>query len=230
MGEMSKSCIYYTDNNIDEKILSMCQKHIEESGLPITSCSLKPIDFGDNYVLNEERSYPTMVKQILKVLVMSQSKYVFFCEHDVKYHITHFDFTPPRDDVFYYNTNNWRWDYPKDRVIHYDNLISLSMLCCNRELALNYYRNRLNTIESNGLDKIKSREPQWVRRMGYEPGTKGKHKYFETWQSEYPNIDIRHSKTFSPPKVKLDKFKKAPVNWQERTLDKIEGWNLWTLA
>lgn len=232
---MKKGIIYYTDNQLGEPIFSIVQKQILKAGLPIVSVSLKPIDFGQNIVLKGlQRSYPTMVLQILNALKASTADYVFFCEHDVLYHPSHFDFTPPRDDIYYYNTNNWRWDYPKNRAISYDKLTSLSSLCVNRELAVEHYKLRLKTIENQGLDKIKSREPRWVRRFGYEPGTKKIRRGGITDEdnvkikSEYPNIDIRHGRTFSQRKVTLDSFKHKPPleTWKEITLDKIEGWNL----
>jgi len=225
-------CIYYTDNRISDPIRGEVRKTIKASGLPITSCSLKSIRFGNNIVVEGKRSYPTMVKQILTALENSRQKYVFFCEHDCLYHPSHFEFTPPTDDRYYYNLNNWRWDYPNDRIIQYNGLTSLSMMCCNRQLAIKHYQLRARLIEEQGLDKIRSREPRWVRRFGYEPGTKPirrggitdeKH---ETWRSEYPNIDIRHNKTFSSPKTRLTDFRHQPTGWKETTLDKIPYWKL----
>jgi hypothetical protein len=230
---MDKGIIYYTDNRIDEPIIPIVQKYILKANLPIVSVSLRPINFGQNIVLEGLfRSYPTMVKQILTALEVSTAEYVFFCEHDVLYHPSHFDFIPSRDDIYYYNINNWRWDYPKDRAIQYDGLTSLSMLCANRQLALNHYKLRQQKIEEWGWDKVRSREPRWARRMGYEPGTKKRRKGgitdedSETRRSEYPNIDIRHGKTFSQPKTTLDSFIHQPTGWKETTLDQIPGWNL----
>jgi len=229
---LDKGIVYYTDNRIGEPIRTAVRNTIKAPGLPVTSCSLKAIRFGNNIVVKGKRSYPTMVKQILTALEHSRLKYVFFVEHDVLYHPSHFDFTPPADDKYYYNLNNWRWDYPNNRAIQYDGLTSLSMMCCNRELAINHYRLRTKLIKQQGLDKIRSREPRWARRFGYEPGTKPKRRggvsdeKHDIWRSEYPNIDIRHSKTFSSPKTRLKDFKHLPANWKEITLDKIPYWKL----
>ncbi len=230
---MDKGIIYYTDNTVEEPIFSLAQKFLLEAGLPIVSVSLKPVGFGENLVLlDEERSYPTMVKQIIMALKRSKATYVFFCENDVLYHKSHFDYLPPSDDVYYYNINNWRWGYKNDTAISYDGLTSLSSLCVNREFALEHYKMRAKKIKEMGWDKIRSREPRWARLMGYEPGTKkirrggfSDDKYMIR-RSEFPNIDIRHSKTFSKPKITLDSFKHYPVNWQEKKIEDIEGWNL----
>jgi hypothetical protein len=195
--------------------------------------SLKPIDFGSNIILDgKEPSILTMITQILYGLKASSSKYVFFCEHDVLYTKSHFDFTPPRDDVYYYNENVWRWDYPLDRAITYDRLISLSGLCANRELLVENYEKRMKKIYDNGWEKDIKKEPDWARKMGYEPGTKKikrgglTDEDFDVWRSEYPIIDVRHGHTFSKRKVTLDSFKHPPKNWRETKMSLIEGWNM----
>lgn len=232
---MTKGIVYYTDNRIGEPIFSLVQKYILESDLPIISCSLKPIEFGKNIVVEGERSYPTMVKQILTALENSSAKYVFFCENDVLYPKSHFDFTPPKDNIFYYNENVWRWWIYGDTAIRYERMLPLSCMCANREFVLDHYRMRQRKIEEWGLDHFRSREPRMARLWGYEPGTKKKKRGgltdddFETWNSEDPVIDLRHRKTFSSPKIKLEDFKHAPKNWQEINIKDIPKWNLASL-
>lgn len=233
---MNKGIIYYTDNSIGEPIFSIVQKQILKSRLPIVSVSHSPIKFGKNFVVNLPPNIVTMVKQIVKALEESEADYVFFCEHDVLYPTSHFDFTPQKNNIFYYNANVWRWWYPKNIAITYDRLISLSGLSVNRKFALDHYRKRLRKILEMGWDRdLRRHEPGWARKWGYEPGTKKTKRGgfsdddFETWVSEYPMIDIRHGRNFSPPKVTLAGFKHAPTNWRETTLDKIQGWDLKTL-
>lgn len=232
---MTKGIIYYTDNRIEEPIKSIVQKEILKSNLPITSVSLSSINFGDNYVLGMERGYITMIKQITYALEKSKSDYVFFCEHDCLYPPSHFEFTPHKNDIFYYNANVLRWDYPKNRLIKYDRLISLSGLCVLRKFALEHYLKRLEKIKQLELSAVGKSEPKWARVWGYEPGTKKIKRGgfsdddFETWTSKEPMIDIRHGKTFSPPKVNLENFKHLPTNWTETSLDKIAYWDLKSL-
>lgn len=234
---MSKTigAIYYTDFHCDPKILQICREQLKKSfNGEIISVSLnKPLDLGINLILqNEFRSYPTMCKQILMGLEASTADYVFFTEADILYHPSHFSFTPERDDIYYYNVNNYRWEYPKDRAITYEELTSLSSLCCNREIAIDHYKYRLRLIKRFNLDKIRSREPRWARKFGYEPGTKKRRNGGVTNEehikrkSEFPNIDIRHPLTFSRPKVTLDSFKRQPTNFREVKLSEIPGWDL----
>src|SRR3990167_7423852 len=130
-----KGIIFYSDNKIEEPIKSMVWETVKGSRLPIiTSFSDQP------------RSYTQMVKQIIFCLEKSVADYVFFCEDDVLYNPTHFEFIPERDDIFYYNSHVWRWDYPKERYFTYDRLISLSALCVNRKFALEHFKRRLEAI------------------------------------------------------------------------------------
>ena len=235
MGRNTRGVIYYTDNKIEQsEIYKVCQDELRKSfSGEIIVVSLKPVDFGSqNIVLGGEvRSYPTMIKQIITALEYSTADNVFFCEHDVLYNPSHFDFNPPRPDVFYYNSNVWRWLYGSDTVIRHDRMLPLSAMCANRLLALDNYRIRQKRMEELGLDKFRSREPRWGRRWGYEPGTKKKRRGgitdddFEVWESAYPIIDIRHRWSFSSPKVKLEDFRHKPKWWEERGIEEI-----WSLA
>lgn len=218
---MDKGIVYYTNNKLEEPIYSVVQKLLLETGLPIVSCSLKPINFGQNIVLDLEPGIVTMTKQILAGLEASKADIIFFAEHDVLYHKSHFDFTPS-ENTFYYNTNNWRWDYPHDKLITYDHLKSLSGLCARRELLLTHYRERLKIIEENNW-KDTSREPYWSRKLGHEP------KNGKEWKSEYPNIDIRHRGTMTRRKCRLVDFKHQPTGWQEIKIKDISIWNLASL-
>lgn len=231
---MKIGAIYYTDNGLDLKMLKVCQKQLRKAfDGDIVSVSLRPINFGTNYVLeNRVRSYPTMTTQILMALEKSTADVVFFCEHDVLYHPSHFDFRPTKKRVYYYNNHNWRWRWETDVAITYDQLHSLSGLCCFRKTAIKHYKLRMKKIEELEMDENRAREPRWARRFGYEPGTKPKRRggitneTFETWKSKYPNIDIRHRRTFSHPKTFRREFKHLPSDFTEVNVYDIPGWNL----
>lgn len=231
---MTKGIIYYTDNRLGEPIFSVCQKNILTTGIPIVSCSLKPISFGRNTVLDLVPGPVTMAKQILVALNASDTEWIFFCEHDVLYHSTHFEFTPSHKDVFYYNTNVWRWEYRGDKVITYDNFRSLSGLCVSREKAIEHYEKKIKLILERGWDKVPGRNPRWARSIGYEPGKSKRIGGFsddriEEWRSVYPNIDIRHGGTLTPIKMTLESFVHRPTGWKESVVDSIEGWNVKSL-
>jgi len=231
----TKGCIFYTDLRPKKFILDYCRDRLKENcPHKIVSVSLhQPIDLGENIVITDrQRSYPTMVYQIVTALEALDTDYVFFLEHDVLYHPSHFDFTPPREDIYFYNVNNFRWYVKEDFAITYDGLHSLSMMCVNRELALDHFKRRLAWIEETGMDKQRSREPRFGRVWGYEPGTKRtknggfSDEEFERWRSPMPNIDLRHRHCFSQPKTHKEDFKHVPPDFTEVPIDDIPYWPL----
>lgn len=235
MKKLSYGCIWYSDNRPKKFILDKCRETLKENcPYPIVSVSLHyPVDLGKNICITDrERSYPTMLFQIVTALKELDTDIVFFLEHDLLYAREHFDFTPPTDYIYYYNLNNYRWSVKEDFAVSYDGLHSLSGLCCYRKTALKHFQDRLDYVEKMGWDKDRAREPRWGRVMGYEPGTKPRRRggfsdeTFEVWRSEVPNIDIRHRHTFSSPKTSLSDFKHPPVNWKETPIEEIPYWNL----
>jgi hypothetical protein len=211
--EPSVGIIYYTDNRLDESLTNVVRKYIKagSNGCKIVSTSLKPIDFGDlNIVLPLERSVLTMFKQILTALEAVKTDIVFFCEHDVIYHSSHFKFRPARKDIFYYNDNKWRVDYKTGQALFY-HCAQVSGLCAYRDLLLEHYRSQVTKVEKDG----------WQHR-GYEPGTHSGR--FELWNSELPNLDIRHNKTLTTNRWSQDKFrdKNSCLGWQ--MADEVPFW------
>lgn len=195
-----KGIIYYTDNQLDPKIMEACQQQLLKSGLPITASSLKKIDFGDKKVRfpSLKRGHFAMFKEMLGALENSDANIIFFCEHDVLYHPSHFDFTPLQKDVFYFNTNVWKVDSVTGKALKVDKCEQISGMCAWKELALSYVREKMKQIESDGFDKH------------YEP--RGKR---ENWSSKEPLVDIRHDGNFTPNRWSKEQF---------RNQDNTKGW------
>lgn len=206
----TKGIIYYTTNQLNVKIAKSVQKQLNKIGLPITSVSLKPMSFGKNYVLNEKPGKVTMFKQIVAALENSLTDIVYFCEHDVWYSPTHFEFTPP-DDKFYFNNNVWKVDAETGKALKVEKCEQLSGMCVYRGPALEWARKKLIEIQSEGFDG--HYEPQNTVRGG--------------WKSSEPNIDIRHSNNLTPNRWSKDQFRNPEhtKGWQESDAESI-GWNI----
>jgi hypothetical protein len=205
-----KGIIYYTDNQLPIKMAKRVQRTIKASGLPIVSASLKPMDkMGKNIHLPLQRGKLTMFKQQLAALEALDTDYVFFCEHDVLYPKEHFDFTPPTRDRFYYNHNWWKIGNG-DLAVHWD-ADQVSGLCCDRKLAVEWYRKMVENFDEKTFD----------RKYEPESGTNS-----ESWKSSVPLIDIRHSHNLTYNKWQIDDFrnKDTAVNFEQTTIDKIAGW------
>jgi hypothetical protein len=199
------------------------QDLIKASGLPIVSASLKKMDFGDKNIHfpSLKRGWETYTKQIIAALENSTTDVVFFCEHDVLYHPSHFLFTPPKRDTFYYNDNVWMLRASDGHALHYD-VNQVSGLCVYRDIALEHFRERLEIIQRDGFS----------RDMGFEPMTHGRIHYkktwpMATWKSDYPNVDVKHGKNGTGQRWTKEEFrnKKYTRNWIETEGYNIEGWN-----
>ena len=212
----SSTILYYTCNSHSLDVEEACRQRLLKSkeDHALVSVSRKPIDFGNwNIVIEGERGPETMHRQILAGLERIEADYVFLCESDVLYHRSHFDFVPPRDDVFYFNTNTWKIWYDGGPAVWTDDLQQVSGICASRKLLLDFYRKRVKQIEEEGFNRH------------YEPGEKQTIKCeVENWMSECPNVDIRHGQTLTRSKRSPDEFrnKKYAKGWREE--DTVLGW------
>jgi hypothetical protein len=233
-AESSKGVIYYTDNRLDEALAEPVRRRLAASlnGHSLVSVSLKPLEFGNNLTLGLTRGILTMFRQILAGLAELETDYAFLCEHDVLYSKSHFDFTPPRRDAYYYNLNVWKVDAETGRALFYRTK-QTSGLCADRELLIEHYRKRIEKCEQNARDLRERGEAVkndgFSRRMGFEPGC---HVYPRgvdnfpalEWMSEVPNVDIRHGLNLTPSRWSQDQFRNpdACLGWTEG--DGVPGW------
>jgi hypothetical protein len=200
---LTKGLVYYTDNLLEPNLAKKVQEQLKVccNGHKLVSVSREPIQFGENIVLQEPRSTLTMFKQILAGLEKIDTDIVFLVEHDVIYHPSHFDFVPPRKDVFYYDQNIWKMDYKTGHSLFYYAMQTLA-LCAYRDLLIEHYRKRVAIVEKNG----------YSNRIGYEPGTHNRperiddYKY-DVYFAKEPSIDIRHSSNLSPSRWRQDQFR-----------------------
>lgn len=223
--EPTKGIIYYTDNQLNLNIAHACRKQIQKSGLPIVSTSLKPTKFGKNiHMKGFVRGWEAYFKQILKALETLDTDIVYFCEHDWLYHPSHFDFTPERDDTFYYNWNWWRVRSSDGHAVHYNTQL-VPGIVCYRKLAVEYYRQVVEYLEKEGFTS------ETAHNVGFEPGThkrvpfSGNYKV-ERFDSEFPIIDIRHTNNLTSSKWSQDAFRnpKNAQGWVESKAWELPGW------
>ena len=206
-----KGIIYYTDNKVNIKLGDKCRKQILKANLPIVSVSLKPMRFGTNIHFKGERGYLSYHKQILMALEASTADIVYFCEHDVLYHPSHFDFTPPKKDVYYYDFNFWRVRASDNFAIHYDTH-QVNLICGYRELLLKHYREKVRRIEKGGF----------TMRMGFEPGCNRRSERIddvkaESYYAKEPSLDIRHDTNLTRSRWSKSEFRsqRSCQGWKE---------------
>jgi glycosyltransferase involved in cell wall biosynthesis len=216
--KVTKGVVYYTDSQLPDPLANTVREQIKQSGLPVVSVSLNSdIEMGHNIRFDGERGYLTMFKQILAGLEASTADVIFLCEHDVLYHPSHFSFTPPRKDVFYYNTNVYQCDGA--RAYRVDDRRQVSGLCAYRELLLEHYRKRVALVEERGFS----------RNMGFEPGTHKREERVDdhtsdTWESAFGNVDLKHKRNLTSARWHPSEFRNQKYTKGWKNVDTIDGW------
>lgn len=221
MTKLTKGLVYYTNNKPAENIFLACQKQLNRCmeiwGFPIYSISQRPINFGINTVMDLEKSAKSMFKQILKGLEECQTDIVFLIEHDLLYHPSHFDFTPQKDDHFYFNLNFWNVSSLDGKAVYYIHN-DVSMVCAYRSLLLKHYRKVV----------------EWVEKMGYRyswgfsppKGLPKEERYghYTYYRSAVPDVNIRHPNAFTRQRMNKSEFRseRSCREWTES--DGVPGW------
>jgi len=212
--------VYYTDNSMDPDLEKKVQGFLVQAseGKPIITVSQKPMGFGQNICVGDiGRSHHSLFAQALAGAKAATTKYIALAEHDCLYTPEHFNWVPPRDDVFYYNTNHWivQWNKgPLEGQYCHFSRKTLSMLICNRELFVEAIHEKILMLEAGAT--LRKGQPGACEpgvcdnrtAFVYEkaelyknpPKDLGKHskKYTAArFRTEMPNIDIRHGNNFS---------------------------------
>lgn len=218
---MTKGLVYYTNNTPDQNIFLACQKQLSKCmkvwGYPIYSISQKPIDFGINTVLDLESSLVSMYKQIYEGLSQCKTDVIFLIEHDVLYHPSHFDFTPQRADHFYYNRNEWRVSSVTGKAVYYLHN-DTSQLVALREPLMAHIKRAIEANTGSSHISYGIAPPRGI------PPEEQKGKHYGTYMSKVPNVDIRHTKTFTKVRMDPSEFRseRSRRGWTES--DRIPGW------
>jgi len=213
-----KAILYFSDNALNIRMSLACKKYIEQSGLPITSVTLKPTNFGRNIVVQGERSYKTMYRQILTGLEAMTEDVVYFAEHDVLYSSEHFKFVPPDPETYYYNGNYWFLRMTDGFAVHYD-VSPLSGLVVYREPAVIHFKERLDWVSQHGFGMVLGFEPFTHHRIKWEHWYK-----FEKFYPSAPNVDLCHGGNLTPKRWSTEKFIRKPKFWEESDVTHIPGW------
>lgn len=213
--------VYYTDNRPEDHIFLTCQKQLNKCmdlwGYPIISVSQKPIDFGRNIVMDIERSVLSMYRQILTGLEASTADNIFMIEHDLLYHPNHFDFTPPKNNVYYYDRNRWCVCADTGKAVFYHSNVP-SLLCANRQFLVKHFRKKVEFVGEHGHKGKYGFSPP----RGLPPELReGKYK---TWMAEHPCIDIRHTRSLTRRRMTKEEFRspRSRRGWTEA--EEVPGW------
>lgn len=213
--------VYYTDSQLNEAIASAVLTNLVEvcNGHDVVSVSLKPLKFGKNICLDLRRGHLAMAKQQLTGLQWLEADIAYMVEHDVLYPKSHFDFIPPRKDVFYYDLNWWKVRVDDGQALHFK-AKQVSGLCAHKDILIEYYENRVRLIESGEIGGRRHFEPGGSNyRDGYNKLTK---HGFETWFAKIPHVDIRHKTAVTRNIFDPSGYRNQVVDWT--LADEIPYW------
>src|SRR3990167_1123852 len=86
------TCVYYTCNRIPERFANSVRTNLAEAArdIPIISVSHKPLQFGENIVVDLPVHHLSIYRQALIGAKAATTKYAAFCEDDVLYSPEHF--------------------------------------------------------------------------------------------------------------------------------------------
>lgn len=178
-----RAIVYYTDGHIDPGLMRAVQKNIIKATgdqIPIISVSQQPLNFGRNICVGEKpRCNRSIYEQILAGLEAAEpGSVIYLCEHDVAYCPAHFAHVPEVRDRIEYNQNRYYWAPGQAEYLPARGKWALSQIVAYREYLMEQVRRALDESEQPSTELYRG-----VRT----------HK----WESERPNVDIRHGLNFS---------------------------------
>jgi hypothetical protein len=219
--------LYYSDSRLDSQIERVCIDHLNKAadGKPIISVTQKPLDLGTNICVGDMgSSWLNLYRQLLIAVENATTPYVAMAESDCLYTAEHYNWIPPRDDVFYYNENCWfvQWggNHPELNGMYstfWGERKALSQLICNRELLHKDLVQKLSLLDQHewvkksllfagepGVTRIKEAQ-KWANSGKGVSLMKFIEEYLESQTSDIfrtvlPNLDIRHASNFTGPK------------------------------
>ncbi len=225
---MNTTIIFCTDHSAPPDVMALVTSRLGALDLPVVSVSHKPIDLGHNIAIgNRKRSWLTLYQQLHAGLEAATTENVHVAEHDCLYSEEHFAWEPPTDNIFYYNENVRlvEWSKGKHEKLNgqysrfWKQRLALSQLVCNRELYLKVLKKRLDIIDKDrsliktvdhlgepGVSKInRSKAQRWATsgRPVYLKEFLGRIlelESYETFETEIPNLDVRHDSNFTGPR------------------------------
>ncbi len=195
--EQQKYILYYSNNVLEGTPLDgFVQTTLKQAAkkIPIVSVSQKPMTLGNNICVGPKPcSHASIFEQILAGLkCIGDDAYVFLVEHDCLYHASHFTDAPAcasKPNQVNYNTHCYRCidDGYARRSSKHPALSQCSGLAGTLRAAIT---EKLYLYQNDGYR-------EGIRKV--EPGT-GKGCYWAEvcyYESEIPNVDIRHKKNFT---------------------------------
>ena len=182
--------IYYTANTTREPFATNVREILwkAKGGSHLISVSQKPMDFGENIVVDLKPAHISVYKQILIGAKAAKTKFVALAEDDCLYSKEHFEFRPDPNE-FAYDMARWSiysWSRPPIYSIKYR--IVNSMMIASRDLLVEALEERFKKFPDESKIPLRyfGEMGRHERRLGV---TRRKMRQFA---STVPSITFSH--------------------------------------
>lgn len=230
---MDTTILYLTHDGISTEVRDLCYRQLLRAadGIPIVEMHQPP---------EWEKSGLSMYRQIKLGLEKIDTRFVAIAEHDCLYTSEHFNFRPPDEEFFYYNTNCYLVQMPGSNQQHpeYDGMFSIfpgrrvqSQLICGTEPLRQVAEDQIRIVEDPAWNTRRYNRPvgepgtmHWfkIKQIARESSSlQTKMRAFmmsynaKDFQTKVPTIDIRHGDNFTGHR-----------RGKNRTFN-LEGWGTW---
>jgi len=186
--------VYYTANVISDYFAKNTQKQLIEAigSLPLITVSKKPMNLGENIVVDSPRSHFNIYRQAMIGAKAAKTKYIAMAEDDVLYSPAHFQYRP-RNAPFAYNLGYWgiyTWQDPP--IYNYKGRRNLDSLICPRDAFIEAMEERFAKYPNDEADKDLWAEPgKYERQLGVTV------RESESFYTQPPNIKFSHKTELS---------------------------------
>ena len=173
-----KICLRADDGHAPESVRSYCLSVLNQ----IDDLNVMTV-FKPSY---KKRSLITLYEQQICGLDSLPDNYIFSVENDVLYHPSRFEFNPPVDDIFYYQSNFYNLT-PHGYLKHGTGIVYSQLVAKN----------------CLWKENIQARIKAWVggQRLAWaEPGygdPNSTKNNVQLYRSEFPDVGIRHGKNMT---------------------------------
>lgn len=187
--------VYYTANVVPEYFADAVRERLTESanGLPIVTVSHKPVDFGDNIVVDLPRHHLSIYRQALIGARAATTEYIALCEDDALYSPEHFKHRPS-PGKFAYNLGHWGiYTWEKEPIFSWKGRRNLCNLICERDLFIRAMEERF----LRWPDDSKINLGLWAEPGKYERQLDVSVQETEEFWTNPPNIVFSHEAALS---------------------------------
>lgn len=188
---------YYTANAIPESFAETTRSTLLKAldGIPLITVSKKPIDFGQNIVVDTVRSHASIYRDALTAVRAAQTKYVALCEDDVLYSPEHFK-RRSSTGKFAYNLGAWSvFTWGDNPMFTHKGIVrkNLNSLICERDLFIEAMEERFAKFPSDGQIDVNT----WAEPGKYERHIGVTVRETEEFYTNPPNIVFTHQSELS---------------------------------